>query len=449
VPKTASKLAKKKAKRSATKPSHPGAETASATAPLNPQQALELQRDQMLQHQQLLEKLASLKREIAMGEANRSEAADALADSEKAISDVNRHLHDLEARRSTVKAQLDDINQHRATIDQSIAGQQAQLAQMLHDQYLSGVQDPYKLLFSGDDPNRIQRDRQYLGYVSEAEATVLRSLRDNLTQLASLSTQAQAQNAQLGEIADQQQAQRDDLMKDEQARRTTLAQISEKLQQQRAQAGAMARDEKRLSDVVLKLGQLIERQEKEAKERERARAAEQARQAEQARKEGAVANPERRETRKTPAPSPERPESIAEPHFAGNFLALRGKLHLPVEGELAGRFGTSRAEGGPSWKGLFIRAAAGTPVRAIAPGRVVFAEWLRGFGNLLILDHGNQYLSIYGNNEALLKQPGDVVQSGEVIATVGNSGGNPQTGLYFEMRYQGKPFDPLGWTTSR
>jgi murein hydrolase activator len=96
-------------------------------------------------------------------------------------------------------------------------------------------------------------------------------------------------------------------------------------------------------------------------------------------------------------------------------------------------------------KGVFIRAPEGQPVRAIAGGQVVYAEWMRGFGNLLILDHGEAYLSIYANNESLLKQVGDVVAGGEAVATTGASGGNEETGLYFEMRHLGRAFDPLRW----
>jgi septal ring factor EnvC (AmiA/AmiB activator) len=116
------------------------------------------------------------------------------------------------------------------------------------------------------------------------------------------------------------------------------------------------------------------------------------------------------------------------------FSTLRGRLPLPVRGELSGRF-----------SGLFIRAPEGQPVRAVARGRVVYADWMRGFGNLLIVDHGENYLSIYANNEALLKQVGDLVEGGEPLALTGASGGNEQTGLYFEMRHLGRPFDPRQW----
>ena len=120
-----------------------------------------------------------------------------------------------------------------------------------------------------------------------------------------------------------------------------------------------------------------------------------------------------------------------------------------MRGELSGRFGSPRADGGITWKGLFITAKRGEDVRAVAEGRVVYADWLRGFGNLLIIDHGYRYLTLYANAEALLKQVGDNIRSGEPIATVGNSGGNPESGLYFEMRHEGKPFDPLSWMKMR
>ena len=131
----------------------------------------------------------------------------------------------------------------------------------------------------------------------------------------------------------------------------------------------------------------------------------------------------------------------------GNFSALKGKLRLPIRGEVSNRFGASREDSGISWKGLFIRANAGTEVKAVANGQVVFADWLRGFGNLIILDHGDGYMSLYGNNQALLKAVGSNVHTGDTIAAVGNSGGNESNGLYYELRRQSLPFDPLSWSS--
>jgi septal ring factor EnvC (AmiA/AmiB activator) len=127
---------------------------------------------------------------------------------------------------------------------------------------------------------------------------------------------------------------------------------------------------------------------------------------------------------------------------------MKGSLRLPTRGSVTNSFGSARQEGS-TWKGLFIRAGTGSEVHSIAAGRVVFAEWMRGFGNLLIVDHGSDYLSVYANNDSLLKQVGDDVRSGESIATVGNTGGNPESGVYFEIRHDGKPLDPLAWVKRR
>jgi septal ring factor EnvC (AmiA/AmiB activator) len=136
---------------------------------------------------------------------------------------------------------------------------------------------------------------------------------------------------------------------------------------------------------------------------------------------------------------------VPDSSLAGPFEVLKGKLRLPVRGELSNRFGSPRSDGGLTWKGLFITARTGEEVRAIAAGRVIFADWLRGFGNLLIIDHGSAYMSLYGNNETLYKRVGDAIRGGDPVATVGNSGGNADSGLYFELRHEGKPLDPLRW----
>jgi septal ring factor EnvC (AmiA/AmiB activator) len=155
--------------------------------------------------------------------------------------------------------------------------------------------------------------------------------------------------------------------------------------------------------------------------------------------------------RPTPTPEPRlRNERVPQrADDAAPFAQLRGKLALPVRGELGNRFGSPRQDGGVVWKGLLIAARAGEEVRAVATGRVVFADWLRGFGNLIIVDHGDNYMSLYGYNETLFKRVGDVIRAGERIAAVGSSGGHPDSGLYFELRHEGRPFDPLSWVSVR
>jgi septal ring factor EnvC (AmiA/AmiB activator) len=114
---------------------------------------------------------------------------------------------------------------------------------------------------------------------------------------------------------------------------------------------------------------------------------------------------------------------------------------------VSNRFGSIRQDSGISWKGLFIKASEGTEVKAVASGRVVFADWLRGFGNLIILDHGDGYMSLYGNNQSILRQEGEMVKGGDTIASVGNTGGNESNGLYYELRKQSRPFDPMAWSS--
>ena len=136
-------------------------------------------------------------------------------------------------------------------------------------------------------------------------------------------------------------------------------------------------------------------------------------------------------------------------YSGSNFAALKGKLHLPVRGDVTNHFGAAREDTGVTWKGLFIKAAEGNDVKTVADGRVVFADWMRGFGNMIIIDHGSGYMSLYGNNQAMLKQVGEEVNAGDSIASVGNSGGNESNGLYYELRRQSKPFDPMSWSVIR
>ena len=338
------------------------------------------------------------------------------------------------------------INQRRNTTQEGITAQQQRLSERLRRQYLAGSQDPFKLLFSGADPNIIQRDLFYQGYLARAQAEALKTLRVNLNELEQISEQIRQRDAELSRIAHERQNQRASLVQEQRKRRDLLTSISGKLRVQRREAGVLERDEKRLARVVEELAKVIERQ---AREREQAQRREQER-AKTATREKTPSTPER----PTPAARPNASAELsadagAYGSFSGGFAKLKGRLRLPLRGDLIARFGNSRQDGGPNWKGVFIRAAQGTEVKSVAPGRIVFAEWLRGFGNLLIVDHGDQYLSIYGNNESLYKQPGDTVQTGETLATVGNTGGNAETGLYFELRFAGRPFDPLSWAVLR
>ena len=134
------------------------------------------------------------------------------------------------------------------------------------------------------------------------------------------------------------------------------------------------------------------------------------------------------------------------PYKGGSFAKLKGKLTLPLKGKIRYKFGTKRKDTGVKWKGIFIEGKEGQDVKSVGHGKVAYADWLRGFGNLIIIDHGQGYMSLYGYNESVLLNVNDEVKEGDIIATVGNTGGLGINGLYFELRKNSKPFNPLGWT---
>lgn len=408
-------------------------------------------------------KLDELKRDISRTETAKSHAADALAHSEAAISEANRALHDLDRDQREAEAKLANLSEQQARLAKTIADQQQRLARVLREQYVAGSEDRVKLLLSGDNPNRINRELQYMGYVSQAQARLIDALRANMQTVEENKAAVQEARDELDEIAHEQRQQKAQLEKEKSRRSILLAQLSNKLTAQRKQAGNIERDEQRLAGLVDKLAKLIEEQRKaDAAARERRRQEQIARA--KAKKDAPAdakvrsvktpgSNPDAIDNDEPPAKLLGRNEltpdaSVQDLGFDGAFASLRGQLRLPVKGDLVAKYGSKRGDG-PSWKGLFIRTAEGAEVKAVAPGQVVFAEWLRGFGNLIIIDHGGQYMTIYGNNQAVLRRAGDVVKTGDVIASAGNSGGNEQSGLYFEMRHQGRAIDPLAWMIIR
>ena len=398
---------------------------------------------------ELRKKLLTLKEDIGKTEKARGHAADSLSASEAAISNANRSLRELAAEQERTKKRLEKLSVSQEALETAVAQQRNRLEKMLRGQYVGGQDDRVKLLLSGDNPNRIARELRYLGYVSAEQSKAIDILQQNLAAIEANKLDAEEARNALEDIADEQREQKALLEKEKNKRKALLLQLSSQLSSQRKQAGNLSRDEERLSSLVEKLAALIAQQrkaeEEEAKRRARAKAEQKEKLA--AKRRSADKSAEQPEASPPKVASKTAPESEPEPPTVSDgsgFASMKGKLKLPVKGELMASFGARRADG-PNWKGLFITAAEGAEVKAIAAGEIIFADWMRGFGNLLVVDHGGQYMTIYGNNQSLLKRPGDKLKAGEVIATVGNSGGNEQSGLYFEMRYQGRAIDPSSW----
>lgn len=376
--------------------------------------------DKKAEQKDLQGRIDALQRELAKSEESKASAADQLRGTESAISDANRRLRELSAARGEVQADLAALEQQTQRLLRQTDSQQQHLSMLMFRHYVRGDADALQTLIAGRDPNQAARDHYFLTQLSKAKAQIIGDLRTAAAEKKRLAESAREKSEKLAAIERQQQSERASLVAQRQQRQAMLARMADRIKAQRREIGALKRDEQRLAKLIEGLARL------------------------------AVARPSKPQRDRTAGKGALRVERAPDLTTArGAFAALKGRLRLPVKGEIAGRFGAPRAEGGATWKGVYIRAAEGAEVHAVAPCRVVFSDWLRGFGNLLILDHGDDFLSVYGNNESLLLQAGDNASAGAAIATVGNSGGNAQSGLYFELRYQGQAFDPLKWASLR
>ena len=366
----------------------------------------------------LRSRIESLKRELDQKEATQRESRDALRESERAISDANRELGALEAESHAAQDELKALAERRRALGERLDKQQAAIARMLSARHAAGPPDVLRVVLSGNDPNDAARRLYYLGVISRAAAQLLARYRADAAELEKVTLLAAEKTARLESIEAGKRTERQKIQAESGERKRVLDRLAGDIRAGRKQIKGLLADESRLARLLEEIGKVL------------------------------TAKPGAGYGRPRGAPTDKVPEAGAQ-GADGPFSSLRGKLRLPVRGELLGRFGGPRTEGGGSAKGVFIRSTEGQQVRAVAAGRVVFADWMRGFGNLLIVDHGETYLSVYGNNEALLKQPGDAVSAGEPIATVGSTGGSAETGLYFELRHLGKAFDPLQWSNLR
>ncbi|WP_157669684.1 murein hydrolase activator EnvC [Chitinibacter sp. GC72] len=408
----------------------------------------------------LRSQIQQLQKDLSQNESSRNEAADALKQSEQSISEANRVLNELAHERALTSNELARLEADIARTRVNIRASQQRLGNLLKSRYKLGQLEAWRLLLNQKDPNQLSRDLTYYKHLARSQQQLAQQLESQLNELNVLAEQIQQKNAELQEIANNKQRQRQQLLSEQLEKKAVVSQLSKEIATQRNQIQKLAADEKRLTQLTERLNALIRQQEaararqleiqrqqvrKRAEQLAKAKAERAARQAKAEQKAKAAGKPA-----PTPEPAPKEEvasvnDALPDPTQAGaKFASLKGKLSLPVKGVVIGRFGAPRGEGG-SWKGLMIKAGSGQSVHAIASGRIVFADWLRGFGNLLIIDHGSGYMSLYGANESVLKRVGDTVKPGDVIATVGNSGGMAESGVYFEIRQNSRPLDPLQW----
>ena len=391
-----------------------------------------------LEHQQkdLKTELSTLKQDLALKQSRAQSADDALKESEKAISKSNRSLKELSEKKAAANARLADLKNEAKIVGLQVGEAEDVVTSIGQAQFLNSMRHPWQTALTGGNPNELSRRSAVLGYLAQEQTRTINRLENRQKNIEIVAKKTEETRSELVRIESEEQRNRAALEKEKNSRSLALERLRGEIKTQQQRYEQLVKNDRELSVLISKIDKRIAEAEAQEKlEEERRIAAQKARSKSTSRKSTAKPSGKIDTTRLTVAP------------VRGNFGALKGKLTMPVNGTIAASFG-QRREGAASslpWRGLLIRAKTGENVLATAPGTVVFSDWMRGFGNLLILDHGSNYLSVYANNESLFKSVGDTVSQGEAIASVGNSGGEERPGLYFELRYKGKPFDPARW----
>ncbi|MBM7074099.1 peptidoglycan DD-metalloendopeptidase family protein [Shewanella sp. 202IG2-18] len=318
----------------------------------------------------------------------RNQLQNLLKKDDVAIGKVARALNNSQNKQQELNRSLVKLEKKHANLEKFKVSQQKTLAKQLESAYLSGNHDYAKMLLNQQDPASIERMLTYYQYLNKARINAIETLKTTITDLNDTQTQLEAQKTELAKVIETQKQQANALGKEKSQRKQTLAQLQRTLSSNSEQL-----EQLQIEEASLK--QIIEEAIREAK---------------------------------------------AQNSLSG-LAKHRGKLKWPTRGRLAHRFGASRS-GQLKWKGVLMSAPEGRTIRSIAAGKVIYADWLKGFGMVIVIDHGKGYMSLYGHAQALLHSTGDTIKQGESIALVGQSGGQAEPGLYFEIRYKGKAVNP-------
>lgn len=356
----------------------------------------------------LRERIQLLQKDLANKESLKQDTTNTLRKTEQTINDISRKLTELIANDRKAIEEYKQLQTRHHVIGEEIKIERSRLEKLLYEQYVRGQHNYLHLLLSQYDPNQIARNAYYYQQFALARSNSITALRKNQHEILALTEMSRHKKKEIAAIQTQYHDERKKLQHEKNKQQKILLQVSDKITQKQQELNKLKDNEKRITRLVNEINKFLAQEKSSTNSQINTKLP-----------DASTAN--------TPFPS------------------LKGKLNLPVRGKLVNTFGGQRSGKHITWKGLFIQAPKGSDVKAISGGRIVFADWLRGFGNLIILDHGNNYMSLYGNNTTLHKQVGDMILGGDTIATVGNSDGNANSGLYFELRHRGKPFDPLTW----
>ena len=354
-----------------------------------------------------------LRAELDDEHAERDEQRNRLNAVERDIVANRQRQQDTRRDIATHKAQRSELSERREAIKAQINAQQDQLKRLIRASYLLGNQEYLKVLLSQEDPNGLGRIMTYYRYLAQYRAQQIRNITVLAEELQDLDANVLVKERELATLNAGLDRERERLAEARTERANTLASINKNIQRKDEEVARLRADATRLSTLVTKLQELAFKPPQPA----------------------------------AAVPSRSKPARAETPKIQPGvrFSSMKGRLPMPLRAKVRSAFGDVKIGSGMRWEGLLLAAAEGEPVHAIFDGRVVYADWLRGFGLLLILDHGDGYMSLYSHNSSLNKQLGDWVASGETIAFVGTTGGLSDPGLYFEVRYNGEPTNPLAW----
>ncbi len=345
---------------------------------------------------QLRSQISAVSQRLTRARSAESDTQGQLREAEVRIGRVAAELRTLEKRLKIQKTRLAGLEEEGNTLKLNLSVQRRALTRQIRAAYIVGRQDYLKILLNQENPALLGRILTYHDYFNQARSRRIKQLNSHLEQLVIVEKTIRLETEALRQLRSQQAAQKQELETQQQVRKAVLAGLTREIQREDSRLKRLEQDKGRLEQLLKDLQRML-------------------------------------------ADIP----SNLDQHRA--FSRMKRKLPWPYSGRIRHRFGSPRRLGNLKWQGVLISAPEGEIVQAVYHGRVAFADWLRGLGLLIILDHGSGFMSLYGHNQSLLKETGDWVEPGEPVATVGNSGGHNQSGVYFEIRRNGVPVNPSRW----
>ena len=344
-------------------------------------------------------RLEAAARELAEAHDQHDTHVKALAQSETLAAGIRNEIAGLDERLATAEERVRAARRASALTRTELAARRHELGRAVRASYRFARRDPVVRLLDLEALRNIDRLLVYHSIIRRAHAERINGIAYTVSRLEAQEAEVAEEAAAIAALREQRQRRLAELHQRRAARAQAMQALTERIQDRESRIARLRVDERRLVELIDALRAAL---------------------------------------------------SDDALNILGNrrFEELRGKLPWPVGGTVLARYGTARGESGLTWQGMLIGAPAGETVRSIYRGRVAYADWLRGFGLLLIVEHEDGFMSLYGHNETLTRETGDWVESGEVVATVGDSGGSPQTALYFEIRHAGHPVDPRRWCTA-